>query len=190
NTAWAAGPAMIAARTTTTAARDGAGFIDTSRFPSSRAQYTLRRVSRSVAGALRLAVALLVSAPAVAGAHDIPASVVVQAYIRPEGQKLYLLVRVPLGSMRDVDFPVRPDGQLDIARAQTALTDAATLWLVRDIEMYEDTTRLPAPRVLAVQASLPSDRSFVTYDTALAHVTGRPLAPNTSLSWNQALLDV
>jgi len=38
--------------------------------------------------------------------------------------------------------------------------------------------------------SLPSDRSFATYETALAHVTGPPLAPDTAVIWNQALFDV
>ncbi|HEX7018900.1 MAG TPA: HupE/UreJ family protein, partial [Gemmatimonadaceae bacterium] len=42
----------------------------------------------------------------------------------------------------------------------------------------------------AVRASLPSDRSFGTYEAALAHVTGRPLPAGTRVVWNQAMLDV
>jgi len=38
--------------------------------------------------------------------------------------------------------------------------------------------------------SLPSDRSFATFETALASVTGPPLPDQTTLYWNQALLDV
>ena len=48
------------------------------------------------------------------------------------------------------------------------LRDAATLWLARDIEVYEENVRLDLPRVTAVRVSLPSDRSFVAFDTALA----------------------
>jgi hypothetical protein len=38
--------------------------------------------------------------------------------------------------------------------------------------------------------SLESDRSFATYDEALAHVTGPPLPPDTTIFWEQGLLDV
>ena len=134
------------------------------------------------------ALSLLLSATAFA--HDIPASVVVQTYLRPQGQTLHVLVRAPLAAMRDVEFPLRGDGLLDLARADKTLQDAARLWLSRDLEIFEQDTRLPAPRLVAARASLPSDRSFVAYDTALAHVTGPPLAPDVTLYWNQALLDV
>jgi HupE / UreJ protein len=137
-----------------------------------------------------LAVGLALVAPAPPRAHDIPASVVVQAYVRPQAQTLRVLVRAPLGAMRDVEFPLRGDGLLDLARADTPLRDAAMLWLARDIEIFEGDTRLPPPRLVAARASLPSDRSFVTYDSALAQVTGPPLAPDVSLFWNQAMLDV
>ena len=148
----------------------------------------------SVASALRrtlhlVPALLLLSAPH-ALAHDIPASVVVQTYVRPQGQTLRVLVRAPLAAMRDVEFPLRGDGLLDLARADKTLQDAARLWLARDIELFEGDARLPAPTLVAARASLPSDRSFVTYDTALAHVTGPPLAPDVTLYWNQALLDV
>ena len=38
--------------------------------------------------------------------------------------------------------------------------------------------------------SLPSDRSFWTFESAVAHVTGPPLPDDTTLPWNQALFDV
>ena len=46
------------------------------------------------------------------------------------------------------------------------------------------------PRVVEVRASLPSDKSFASYEEALAHVTGPRLPDNTELYWNQGLLDV
>jgi hypothetical protein len=137
---------------------------------------------------------LLLAAPA--AAHDIPASVVVQAFVRPEGSglsggpRMRLLVRVPMAAMRDVEFPLRDGGLVDLPRAATSLRDAAALWLSKDIALYEGDTPLGAPRIVAVRASLPSDRSFVTYDAALANVTGPPLPAETALYWNQALLDV
>jgi len=128
--------------------------------------------------------------PAAALAHDIPASVVVQAFVRPQGQTLHVLVRVPMAAMRDVEFPLTPEGLLELPRADKAIADAARLWLASDLVMYEENTRLGAPVVTAAIAALPSDRSFASYDTALAHVTGPPLPPDTVLPWNQAMLDV
>jgi hypothetical protein len=139
--------------------------------------------------ARRLA-AILLLVPAAAFAHDIPASVVVQTYVRPQGQTLRAVVRAPLSAMRDVEFPLRDGGMLDLARADKTLEDAARLWLARDIEIVEGDTRLPPPRLVSARVSLPSDRSFVTYDAALAHVTGPALAADVLLPWNQALLDV
>ncbi len=136
-----------------------------------------------------LAVALLLI-PAAVAAHDIPASVVVQAIMRPQGERLRLLVRVPLGAMRDVEFPLRGDGLLDIPRADRALRDAIALWIANDITLYEGDAQLGPPAVTGVRVSLPSDRSFATFDAALAGITGPPLPPDTTIYWNQALLDV
>jgi hypothetical protein len=139
---------------------------------------------------LAIAAALVCAAPAPLSAHDIPASVVVQAFVRPQGDRLRLLVRAPLGAMRDVVFPLRGDGLLDLSRADPSLRDAARLWLAGDITVYEGDRALPAPVLAGVRVRLPSDRSFATYDTALAGVTGPPLPPDTTLYWNQAMLDV
>ena len=128
--------------------------------------------------------------PAAAFAHDIPPSVVVQAFVRPQGDQLRLLVRVPLGAMRDVEFPLRDGGVLDLPRADRALRDAAALWLAKDITLYEGDTPLGPPRLAAVRVALPSDRAFATFESALAGVTGPPLPPETVLYWNQAMLDV
>ncbi len=123
-------------------------------------------------------------------AHEIPNDVTVHAFLRTEGQRLRLLTRAPIAAMRDIVFPTRDGTNLDLARAEPAVRDAATLWLSDSIALYEGGTRLGAPRIIATQISLPSDRSFASYDTALAHVTGPRLAPDTALVWNQSLMDV
>jgi hypothetical protein len=123
-------------------------------------------------------------------AHDIPASIVVQAFVRPQGEHVRLAIRVPLAAMRDVEFPLKGDGLLDIARTDQSLRDAAMLWLADDIAIYEGDRRLSPPRLVAARVSLPSDRSFVTFESAVAHLAGPPLAADTTLIWNQAMLDV
>ena len=144
----------------------------------------------TVASAFRRKILLaLLLLPSTVAAHDIPVSVVVQTFVRPEGAHARVLVRVPMAAMRDIDFPVRDGGVLDLPRAGNALRDAAALWLAKDIAMYEGDTPLGTPRIVAVRASLPSDRSFATYESALAGVIGPPLPGDTALVWNQAMLD-
>ena len=64
-----------------------------------------------------------------AAAHDIPVDVTAQLIARPAGQHLHLLVRVPLKAMRDVEFPMRGPGYLDLDHIDAQLNEAATLWV-------------------------------------------------------------
>jgi len=134
--------------------------------------------------------AVLAAAALTAAAHDIPTDVKINAFLKPSGDRLELLIRVPLAALQDIDFPLRGPGYLDLARADEALRGAAKLWLIDNIDVYEDGVRLPAPRILAARVSLPSDRSFTSYETARAHVLGPRLADDLELYWNQQLLDV
>jgi len=122
-------------------------------------------------------------------AHDIPNDVTVQMFLRPAGSKLDLLVRVPVKAMRDTDFPKLGPGYLDLAHADQFLQDAATVWLVRAVEMYEGDSRLAEPRLMAVRASLESDKSFASFESARANITGPRLPESTQVPWDQAMLD-
>lgn len=140
---------------------------------------------------IRALVALFVLAwPVGLAGHEIPGDVTVQAFLKPGGQRLRLLVRVPLVAMRDISYPKRGTDYLDIERADRSLRDAATLWLSDEIELYEGDTRLGAPRIVAALVSLPSDPSFASYEQALAHVTGPRLPNDIDLVWTQGMLDV
>jgi len=145
------------------------------------------RISTNFALAASLAAVMFSSS---ARAHEIPNDVTVQAFLKPSGDRAHLLVRVPLKAMRDIVFPEKGTGYLDLERTAPLLPDASILWISDFIELYEGNTRLPKPRVVATQISLESDRSFADYDTALAHVTGPPLPPDTTVVWNQVMLDV
>ena len=137
-----------------------------------------------------LMAALIASVPLRAAAHDIPTDVRVSAFVKPDGQRLSLLIRVPMKAMREVDYPRRGAGLLDLARADAALRNAATLWIADNIELYENETRLEPPRLVDARVSLESDKSFASYEQALAHVTGPRLPDNMELYWEQGLLDV
>ena len=137
-----------------------------------------------------LVAALIVALPSGSPAHEIPSDITIHAIVKPEGQRLRLLVRVPLRAMRDMEFPLRGPGYLDIARADAELRNAAMLWIGNELELYEGDSRLTDMQLVAVRASIPSDRSFGSFEDALAHVTGPPLPNSTQLYWEQAMLDV
>ncbi|HXV87083.1 MAG TPA: HupE/UreJ family protein [Gemmatimonadales bacterium] len=128
--------------------------------------------------------------PAAAPAHDIPTTVVVRVFVKPDGDRLRVLVRAPLEAMRDIQWPVRGPGYVELDRAEPLLGDAVRLWIAGSMELQENGVRLSGERILAARVSLPSDGSFAEYATALAHVTGPPLPVTTELMWQQALLDV
>jgi hypothetical protein len=132
---------------------------------------------------------LLVFAPS-AFAHDIPNDVGIQTFFKPCGQHAELLMRVPMKAMRDVVFPEKGPGYLDLEKADSLLPGAATLWLSDFIDLYEGDTKLPKPQIVATRISLESDRSFADFASARAHVTGPKLAPDTNVVWNQTYLDV
>jgi hypothetical protein len=143
---------------------------------------------------LRLLVMTLLAAASVSlPAHEIPNEVTVQTFLKPEGNRLRFLVRAPMKALRDVEVPRKEgvyQGYIDLARADRALHDAATMWIADFVKLYEGNQPLPYPEVEAARASLPSDRSFGSYEAALAHITGPPLPPETNLVWEEGLLDV
>ena len=134
--------------------------------------------------------AFFLAFPYGAPAHDIPNDVTVQMFVKPTGQRLQVLVRVPLKAVRDIEFPKRGPGYLDLARADNALRGAAKLRIADDLEFYAGDSRLPKPQIVETRVSLESDKSFASYEEALAHVTGPSLPNETEVYWEQAILDV
>ena len=132
----------------------------------------------------------IVATPTASPAHEIPSDVTIHVIVKPEGQTLRLLVRVPLRAMRDMQFPLRGPGYLDLARADAELRNAALLWIGNEVELHEGDTRLTNHQLVAALASIPSDRSFRNYDDAFAHVTGPRLPDETALYWENAMLDM
>ena len=140
----------------------------------------------------RLAVMMLAvcALPWCAAAHEVPADVTVSAFVKPEGRDLHLLVRVPMAALREVEFPRRGPDTLDLARADTALRDAARLWVADNVELHEGDLRLAYPQVAEVRISLESDKSFASYDEALVSLKGARLSNDLELRLNQGLLDM
>ncbi len=123
-------------------------------------------------------------------AHEIPNDVKLNVFFKPAGNRLLLLVRAPLAAMNEAGIPTRGPGYIDLARADEALRGAAKVYLTDNLVVSENGAPLPAPRVLQARISLPSDKSFASYEEALAHLEGPPLDSALDLYWSQQLLDV
>ena len=136
------------------------------------------------------AVLLMAAIGSGAFAHEIPNDVKLNVFFKPAGNRLLLLVRAPLAAMNEAEVPTRGPGYVDLNRAEEALRGASKIYLTDNLTVTENDTPLPAPRVVQARISLPSDKSFASYDEALAHLEGPPLDPNMELYWSQQLLDV
>ncbi len=143
---------------------------------------------RLVSGALVLAALLVASA--VPSGHEIPNDVTIQTYIVPESSRLLMLVRAPLLAMRDMTWPFRQPDVLDLARAPFELHNAATLWIGDEATLFEDGRPLPPPKVLFVRATPGGDRSFESYERAMALLTGPPLPEETDVTIKEGFLDI
>jgi len=99
-------------------------------------------------------------------------------------------VRAPLAAMRDMNFPVRDSGRyLDVPKAGALLNEAAVTWIANAMQLYEGDSLLRG-QLIATRISLPSDPSFASYESAVAHLRVPPLSNNVDLPWQQAMIDV
>lgn len=138
---------------------------------------------------IALAVFCLLTAAAPLSAHEIPERVAVRAFVQHTGTVLRVLVRVPLEAMRDVDFPLRADGSLDLVRARTLLPEAAQTWIANSLAITADGATLAAPRISGARIALPNDRAFESVESARASFLHAPLESDV-IQWRQTLLDV
>ena len=123
-------------------------------------------------------------------AHDVPNDVTIHTFLKPEGGRLRLLVRVPMKAISDVTFPEQGKGFLDLERVVVLLPDAARLWISDNMDLYEEAAPLPKPRIAATRVSLESDQSFSSYPQAFAHFNDAVLTNATTVVWDQTMLDV
>ncbi len=148
-------------------------------------------VSSKLLSRLAVAVVLLVALAPMTSAHEVPNEVTVLGFVHPEGKTLRLLVRAPLKSMRDIDIPTAPGGFHDFSKMEAAERHAAQVWIRDFVEVWENGQQLTVPVIAATRTSLPSDRSFESYDTALANITtGAKLDQTAEIFWDQGMLDV
>jgi hypothetical protein len=123
--------------------------------------------------------------PAPLEGHAVAVERIVTVFVKPEPDRVEVLIRVPLDLLTSVAFPV-VNGQLDVETSGAALDKAIAL--VGDgISFYEESRRVPPTRV-AARLSLPSDQSFTDYLSALAQLEqGAP--ERAAIYPNQGYLD-
>jgi len=86
--------------------------------------------------------------------------------------------------------PLRGPGYIDLTRVDTALRQAASLWISDNLAVRAEGRDLGTGRIEVVRVSLASNRAFDSFEDAMAVLRSPPLDPKTDLYWNQQFLDV
>ena len=130
------------------------------------------------------ALALSLGVPAVS-AHDQPLQTAVNSFVKIDQDQAHLVVRVPLDLLRAADFPVTGN-VYDIANSHDAM-QRAMAGIARGIGIWEDGVLL-RPVSATGRLTLPSDRSFESYDQAVELIS-QPPKPGVPIYYDTGYLD-
>lgn len=125
-----------------------------------------------------------------AHAHDIPASISLQAWVHADDSSVQMVVRIPLRALRDVEYPQRGPGYLDLPRAREAIEEGVLRWVPQAFELKVDGVAAPSAQLKAWRASLESERPYGSWRSARAHVESPALPDATLVPWDQVMVDV
>jgi hypothetical protein len=132
-----------------------------------------------------LVAALAFGAALSAHAHEFKLDAVVNAFVKVEPKQVELVVRAPLYLFKSVRFPVA-GAEIDVEQAAPAVERALGAFQ-KDIVLFENGRPLVSSQATA-RLSLPSDRSFETYEGAVRHVA-EPLERGTRIFIDQGYVD-
>src|ERR1700730_6871198 len=127
----------------------------------------------------------LISASRPAHAHEFKLESVMTGFVKIDPREAHLVVRVPFHVVSGVKFPLS-GAEIALDKADPAIQQALDL-VGRQIALFEEGQRL-APATAAGRLSLPSDRSFDSYQAAVSHVT-RQQDAGTGIYADQGYLD-
>ena len=102
-----------------------------------------------------------------ARAHEFKLESVMTGFVKIEPREAHLVIRVPFHVLRGIRFPLN-GAEIALDKADPAIQQALEL-IGREIVLFEDRTRL-APTTAVARLSLPSNRSFDSYQAAISHV--------------------
>jgi HupE / UreJ protein len=140
------------------------------------------RPSRLWAGGLLACAAAFAQ---VALAHEFKLDAVINAFVKIEPGEAQLVVRAPLYLFKSVRFPVS-NIEIDVDKSAPAL-ERALAAIQHDITLFENDRPLVASHATG-RLSLPSDRSFESYEQASRHVA-EPFERGTSIYIDQGYVD-
>ena len=66
-------------------------------------------------------------------------------FVKPQGHALQVLVRVPLTTYTDAEYPRRAGDYVDLAKVDPSLRAAATVMLLEKLTMYRGGPAAPQP---------------------------------------------
>ena len=118
-------------------------------------------------------------------AHEFKLDTVISTFVTVEPGEAHLVLRAPLYLFQSVKFPVK-NIEVDVPQSGAAMQRALAA-IQQDIVIFEDGHKLTASSAMG-RLSLPSDRSFQSYDEALRHVS-EPVAPDTQIYVDQGYVD-
>ncbi|MFN4064124.1 MAG: HupE/UreJ family protein [Parazoarcus communis] len=130
---------------------------------------------------------LLLACLACAYGHDVPSETRVHAFARVEGDRLHVLLRVPLALLLNIDLPKQGPGYIALSQVDAALRRAVQA-TEHDIAWFEDGRRLTLVDSKA-RISETADKSFVNFESARQLIAGPPLPTSSYVLWNQGYLD-
>jgi HupE / UreJ protein len=148
-----------------------------------------KRVLGILIDRLTLILALTLMVCATANAHDIPASATLQGWVHPQAESIDMVVRIPLRALRDVDYPQRGPGYLDMPKARSAVEEGVLRWLPQAFELRIDGKAVAPPSLQGWRASLESERPYASWQSAYAHVSSAALPDDMQVPWDQVMID-
>jgi hypothetical protein len=139
----------------------------------------LRTASR---GLLAAAVAM---ASMLSQGHEFKLDAVMNAFVKIEPGRAEVVIRAPLYLFKSARFPVAGI-EVDVDRSAAAV-ERALAAIEKDVRLFENGRPLVAAGA-AGRLSLPSDRSFESYEQAIRHVA-EPIEPDTHIVIDQGYVD-
>ena len=108
-------------------------------------------------------------------------------FVKQDSSRVRVLVRVPLESIRDIDFPLRAGTPyVDLARADSLLRQAANTWVVSSIEVAADrapvTGRVASVRLLLNGAPVGRDVQVAVQSLTLETEIDYPAPASANLT--------
>ena len=142
-------------------------------------------IQRRTHPAVLLVAALLAVCGSPAHAHEFKLDAIINAFVTMEPGEAHLVVRVPVYLFKSAKFP-NNGTEIEIAQSGPALERALAAFQ-QDVVLFEDGRRLTASKASG-RLSLPSDKSFDSYNDALRHVA-ESVAPDTQIYVDQGYVD-